>query len=56
VLVGDSQADIIAGRAAGMITLAITSGVAGEDLLSQEHPAAIINSLSELPSLIAGPS
>jgi HAD superfamily hydrolase (TIGR01509 family) len=52
VLVGDSQADIITGKAAGIITIAIPTGVAKEELLSQEGPTAIISSLAELPSLI----
>ncbi len=54
VMIGDSQADIITGRAAGVVTLAIASGVAREELLSKEHPTAIINSLTELSSLFAG--
>jgi HAD superfamily hydrolase (TIGR01509 family) len=52
VLVGDSQADIITGKAAGSITIAIPTGVAKEELLSEESPTAIISSLAELPSLI----
>ena len=52
VLVGDSQADIITGKAAGIMTIAIPTGVAKEELLSKESPTAIISSLAELPSLI----
>lgn len=52
VLVGDSQADIITGKAAGIMTIAIPTGVAKEELLFQEGPTAIIRSLAELPSLI----
>ncbi len=52
VLVGDSQADLIAGRAAGTMTIAITSGVAKEELLSKETPLVIINNLAELPSIL----
>ena len=53
VLVGDSQADIIAGKAAGTTTIAIPSGVAREEILFQEGPSIIINSLNELPSLLS---
>ncbi len=52
VLVGDSQADILTGRAAGVATLAITGGVARVEDLAKENPAAIISSLAELPALI----
>ena len=53
VLVGDSQSDIVTGKAAGIMTIAIPTGVAKEELLSKEEPTAIISSLAELPALIA---
>jgi pyrophosphatase PpaX len=52
VFVGDSQADIITGKAAGVMTIAITSGVAQESILSQASPDAIVDSLAELLSKI----
>ena len=52
VFVGDSQADIVTGKAAGVITIAIATGVAKQEALSQEGPNAIISSLTELPSTI----
>ena len=52
VFVGDSQADIVTGKAAGVITIAIATGVAKQEALSQEGPNAIISSLTELPSKI----
>lgn len=54
VFVGDSQADIVTGKAAGVITIAIATGVAKEEVLSQESPDVIISSLTELPSTIEG--
>ena len=53
VAVGDSQADIITGKAAGAITIAITSGVATKEALAEERPDYIISSLAQLPSQIA---
>jgi len=53
VLVGDSQADIITGKAAGVTTIALPTGVATVENLSQENPAAIINNLTELPRYIS---
>jgi pyrophosphatase PpaX len=52
VFVGDSQADIITGKAAGVMTIAISTGVAQEGALSQESPDAIVDSLAELLSRI----
>jgi phosphoglycolate phosphatase len=49
VFVGDSQADIITGKGAGIVTIAIPTGVAREEILSQEGPEVIINNLTELP-------
>jgi len=46
--VGDSQADIIAGKAARVTTIAVASGVAARDLLSREQPDLVLDSLAEL--------
>jgi phosphoglycolate phosphatase len=54
VFVGDSQADIITGKGAGVFTVAIPSGVAKEEILSKEGPEAMINDLTELPFRILG--
>lgn len=52
VFVGDAQSDIITGKAAGVMTIAISTGVAQEGALSQESPDAIVDSLAELLSRI----
>jgi phosphoglycolate phosphatase len=52
VFVGDAQSDIITGKAAGVMTIAISTGVAQEGTLSQEGPDAIVDSLAELLSRI----
>lgn len=52
VFVGDAQSDIITGKAAGVMTIAISTGVAQEGTLSQERPDAIVDSLAELLSQI----
>jgi HAD superfamily hydrolase (TIGR01509 family) len=54
VFVGDSQADIITGKAAGVMTIAIPTGVAEKAMLSQEGPDAIVDSLAELLCQIIG--
>ncbi len=52
VFVGDSRADMLTGKAAGVHTIAITTGVAEEEALVQEGADAVIHSLTELPPLI----
>jgi len=49
VFVGDSRADIIAARAAGVTSIAIPTGVASRQDLAEERPHCIIESLSLLP-------
>ncbi len=52
IAVGDSQADIITGKAAGLITVAIAGGVATEEALRQEKPDYVISNLAQLQSLL----
>lgn len=52
VFVGDSKADIIAGRSAGIKVIAVSTGVASKEQLAQEMPDFILDSLSTLPSQI----
>jgi HAD superfamily hydrolase (TIGR01509 family) len=49
VFVGDSRADIIAARSAGVISIAIPTGVASRQDLAEEQPQYIIDSLAMLP-------
>jgi len=50
--VGDTAMDIAAGKAAGMKTIGVLTGFAGRDDLLQQNPDRIIDSISDLPSLI----
>jgi phosphoglycolate phosphatase len=49
VFVGDSRADIIAARSAGVTSIAIPGGVASRQDLAAEQPHYIIDSLAMLP-------
>lgn len=51
IIVGDSNADVVAGRAAGMKTVAVAAGVAFRHELLADSPDFIF---SDLPSLMAG--
>ena len=53
VMVGDSQADILAGKAAGVMTIALPTGVASRETLSKDNPEAIIDSLADLTAYIS---
>jgi phosphoglycolate phosphatase len=53
VFVGDSRADIIAARSAGVISIAIPTGVASRQDLAQEQPHYIIDSLAMLPGQLS---
>ncbi len=52
VMVGDSVADMVAGRAAGMATVAVLSGPAGEGELVP-HADAVLPDIGALPSWLA---
>ncbi|AKS45434.1 phosphoglycolate phosphatase [Octadecabacter temperatus] len=47
-MVGDSTHDLHAGRAAGMATVAVLTGVAGREELAP-HADVVLNSIAELP-------
>jgi phosphoglycolate phosphatase len=51
VMVGDGTADIKAGRAAGVLTCAVTYGFRSEDELRTAGPDHVIHELSELKNL-----
>jgi phosphoglycolate phosphatase len=53
VFVGDSRADIIAARSAGVTSIAIPSGVASRQDLAAEQPHYIIDSLAMLPGQLS---
>ncbi len=50
-MVGDTAADVEAGRAAGVFTVAATYGFQGRDVLSS-GPDAVIGAIGELPRLL----
>ena len=52
MIVGDSQADIIAGRGAGVKTVAVTGGVDTKEALLEENPDFLIEELTQLSSLL----
>lgn len=52
VLVGDTENDVLAGRAAGSFTIAVTWGNRTKAQLETVHPDEIIDDLRELPELL----
>jgi len=53
VMVGDGYHDVRAGKAAGVLTVAITTGVGSRAELEAEGPDHIITRMDELPALVA---
>ncbi|MBI4518344.1 MAG: HAD family hydrolase [Deltaproteobacteria bacterium] len=53
IYVGDSPIDIQAGKAAGVGTVGVLSGTSSRAVLAVERPDAIVQSLIELPDLLA---
>ena len=52
LFVGDSRIDVIAGKRAGVRTLAVHSGVAGKELLAEQKPDCILANLDSLSSYL----
>jgi pyrophosphatase PpaX len=52
VIVGDSVTDIRAGKAGGVMTVAVLSGLFSEEELSKENPDLILKDATELPSFL----
>jgi pyrophosphatase PpaX len=50
--IGDSAADVIAGRAAGLTTIAVTWGSPDHDQLHASNPDIIVNTMPELLSAL----
>jgi pyrophosphatase PpaX len=48
VYVGDAVTDVVAGRAAGMATIAVTCGAATVHDLAEAGPTAVVSSVAEL--------
>jgi phosphoglycolate phosphatase len=54
IMVGDTDADILAGQAAGVSTCAVTYGALSADELALLHPDYIIHTMSALPDIVGG--
>ena len=52
VYVGDSRIDIRAGKAAGMKTAGVLTGMEDREALEREGPDVIIESVADLPDLL----
>jgi phosphoglycolate phosphatase-like HAD superfamily hydrolase len=51
VIVGDSVIDVEAGKAAGIKTVSVLTGLYSQEELSRAKPDYIVASVAELPSL-----
>jgi HAD superfamily hydrolase (TIGR01509 family) len=52
LMVGDTSADVVAGKAAGTMTCAVTYGFGGREVLLQSSPDFVIDSFGQLPELV----
>ena len=51
ITIGDTPLDILAGKAAGTLTIGVLSGIGNRAQLQEEEPTAIIGRVSDLLSL-----
>lgn len=54
-MVGDTDVDILAGKSAGIKTIAVTYGFAGKEIL-KHHPDFVIDDIEDLIKIIQNPS
>jgi phosphoglycolate phosphatase len=54
VMVGDSAIDVLAGRAAGVLTVGVSYGFAPESFTANP-PDVLLDDLRSLPSVVEGP-
>jgi phosphoglycolate phosphatase len=52
LMVGDGAQDVLAGRAAGAITVGVRGGIQGVEHLLDSRPDHLLDSLHELPALV----
>ena len=52
VVVGDTETDILAGKALGLRTVAVLNGIRTEDFIKEVGPDLIISGLGEIPAWI----
>ncbi len=48
LFVGDARTDLQAGRAAGMLTAGVLSGLDDRETLLKEHPSLLLDSVADL--------
>ena len=51
-MVGDTEADVLAGRLVGLRTVAVLSGIRDRDLLLRANPDHLVADIRELPLLV----
>lgn len=51
-MIGDTEADILAGQSLGLTTCAVLSGIREETFLRSLKPTHVIDSIADLPSLL----
>ena len=52
VMVGDGPQDVLAGRAAGCVTVAVVGPLVPRDRLAELSPDALLDGLDQLPALV----
>ena len=52
LMIGDMPSDIIAGREAGFWTVGVSSGISKREILIENQPDLVVDSLNELQALI----
>ena len=52
LIVGDTEADVKAGKLLGLTTVAVLSGIRSDEFLKPLHPDFIIKNVNELPELL----
>jgi phosphoglycolate phosphatase-like HAD superfamily hydrolase len=51
-MIGDSATDIMAGKKAGITTVAVTFGIGNKQKMVDVHPDHVIDSFSELQNIV----
>jgi phosphoglycolate phosphatase len=52
LIVGDTEIDIRTGKALGLKTVALLSGIRSHERLAEEHPDCIVEDINALPQLV----
>lgn len=53
LIVGDTEADILAAKQLGLVSVAVRSGIRADHILSELKPDYILNDIRELPGIIS---